>query len=253
MIIKNKSQKIEFVFQGVKVIDTNNTSKTIKNLFLEEDCEIYIKNQLLKKENIIFIDEFTKINSFVNLNKKSKLFELILNNPLFSKLINKEVLTKIQKEININYKLDIIDINEGELNKLVNLLFESNNDKFLNISYLEFILNNILNDKKYLFVINEVSWINIKFLSNYLNTANFLIFTNDFRNYINNISVLEALAIYDNNTIFDIEDSNKMKSFIELKLLTKIDEFNWDELFNKKKSFNSLMFYLEMKKIIISE
>lgn len=229
-IIKNNIN-IDLDYNGIKILQSNNPNLFYKEIIL--DSSIYIDDYKIKNENIIYINNFSQLKDFMNLNKKSNIYSRIIELLFEYKIINYENINQIINIINGEYKYELLEINEGDNSKLISMFFELLNDKYLDQNLLEIILNNIFDDKK-LIIFDNIEWINLEFLSKFLNQHYFLILTNNFEKYIQNYKEFEILTIMKNNyDYFDVLDINHLCVFLQSELNINIDHNNIVELLHK--------------------
>lgn len=139
MLSINKNNiECELEFDGIKIFQTQNPTKLYKDLIL--DSVINIDNKNIKLDNVIYINELTKLTDFVNLNKKSFLIKEIINLLEQYPIINISNINNIKDYINNKYQEELIDTNEGDNNKLINLFIEFINQEYLNKSLFKLIL-----------------------------------------------------------------------------------------------------------------
>lgn len=229
-IVKNNLD-IEVDFNGIKIFDVKNPNLFYKEVFLESN--IYLDEFKIKDENIIYINNFSKINDFITLSKKSflftKIYELIHEN----NIINYESIKNILNIVNETYSYELLDINDGDNIKLINIFFELCEDKYIDKKILEIILNNVFEEKK-LIVFDNIEWIDISFLSKYINQHNFIVLTNNFYKYISFKREFEILTIFKENYDYsDIIDVEYLCVYLQSKLNININSDNIIELINK--------------------
>ncbi|MGL4647704.1 MAG: hypothetical protein ACRCVI_03165 [Mycoplasmoidaceae bacterium] len=213
----------EFEFNNLKIIDFEYPSLFIKNM-LCEDSVIMIDERSYHKK-IIHINEMTKIKDLITLQKNGFIFENITNNLNEFPIINIENVNKICEKINEWAQMTILENNDGDINKIINLLFELKNNDYLNEEWLIFILENSNMDEDLLFLIEDVSWFDFKKIKKYINNFKFIVVTNDFRKYLSSDpNDFELVTMIKQNWDYsDMLDFNKIKNFIEL---NTNDEFN---------------------------
>ena len=229
-IIKNNIN-IDLDYNGIKILQSNNPNLFYKEIIL--DSSIYIDDYKIKNENIIYINNFSQLKDFMNLNKKSNIYSRIIELLFEYKIINYENINQIINIINGEYQYELLEINEGDNSKLISMFFELLNDKYLDQNLLEIILNNVFDDKK-LIILDNIEWINLEFLSKFLNQHYFLLLTNNFEKYIQNYKEFEILTIMKNNyDYFDVLDINHLCVFLQSELNINIDHNNIVELLHK--------------------
>lgn len=242
--INKNNIEIEFEYNGIKILQVDNTRKFYKEFIL--DNNIYIDNFVFKPIDIIYISELNRLNEFIDLSKKSFLTKTIISKLIEYPIINQINLEKVVNQVNNDFNNELVESATGDINKLISILIEFVNNNFLNKNNLETILNNCFDTKK-LIIIDEVSWINVKILEKYINQHNFIILTTDFRNYID-IKQIELLVILKNNYEFtDIIDSSKLILYLEQQM--NYDLSNINEIIKNKDDFVSLKVFSLIKKI----
>lgn len=229
-IIKNNIN-IDLDYNGIKILQSNNPNLFYKDVIL--DSSIYIDDYKIKNENIIYINNFSQLKDFMNLTKKSNIYSRIIELLFEYKIINYENINQIINIINNEYQYELLEINEGDNSKLISMFFELLNNKYLDQNLLEIILNNVFNDKK-LIIFDNIEWINLEFLSKFLNQHYFLVLTNNFEKYIQNYKELGILTIIKNNyDYFDVLDINHLCVYLQSELNINIDHNNIVELLHK--------------------
>lgn len=236
--------EIILTFNGMKIINCTFPSLLAKKL-LNDNTQITIDKQIIKKHNIIYLNDFNKLSDFLNLNKGSILMKKIIDFIGSQNLINDELIRNLIQKINAWIGTDYLSINEGDQLKLINLLFEIIKDFDLNQELFSFLLNNDCWPEKQLFIFDNVSWIKKEQLYSQLNNHAFLLLTSDFRNYFNYHQDLELITIFDDNyESIDLLDFDKVINYLELKMNQPItlDEIN-HHLKNKQTRFSHDFYY----------
>lgn len=248
MLSINKNNiECELEFDGIKIFQTQNPTKLYKDLIL--DSVINIDNKNIKLDNVIYINELTKLTDFVNLNKKSFLIKEIINLLEQYPIINISNINNIKDYINNKYQEELIDTNEGDNNKLINLFIEFINQEYLNKSLFKLILDYCFEDSK-LIILDNVSWIELNDLYGWLNEHKFIIITYDFREYIKNASELELLVIFKQNYDYvEMLDSNKLIVYLEKHMNIEVNKEKINTWLNNKNSLESLSFLSNILKI----
>lgn len=230
-IIKNNIN-LDLDYNGIKILQTNNPNLFYKDVII--DSSIYIDDYKVKNENIIYINNFSQLKDFMNLNKKSNIYSRIIELLFEYKIINYDNINQIVNIINNEYQYELLELNEGDNAKLISMFFELLNDKYLDKSLLEIILNNVFDDRK-LIILDNIEWINLEFLAKFLNQHYFLVITNNFPKYIQNYKELEVTVfIKDNYDYFDVLDINHLCFYLQSELNINIDHNNIVELLHKK-------------------
>lgn len=247
LTINKENIECELNFDGIKVFQTSNPVKLYKNLILESN--ISIDNKIIKRDNIIYINELTKLDSFASLSKKSFLIKEIINLLDSYPIINVENIKLIKDYINNKYSEELIDVNDGDVGKVINLFLEFINSEYLNKSLFKFVLENCFDESK-LIILDQVSWLNIKDLYSFVNEHKFIVITHDFRNYIENSQMLELLVSFkDDYNYVEMLDSNKLLVYLEQQMNIEIDDTKINHLLNDKNSQESINFYFNVLKI----
>lgn len=248
MLSINKNNiECELEFDGIKIFQTQNPTKLYKDLIL--DSVINIDNKNIKLDNVIYINELTKLTDFVNLNKKSFLIKEIINLLEQYPIINISNINNIKDYINNKYQEELIDTNEGDNNKIINLFIEFINQEYLNKSLFKLILDYCFEDSK-LIILDNVSWIELNDLYGWLNEHKFIIITYDFREYIKNASELELLVTFKQNYDYvEMLDSNKLIVYLEKHMNIEVNKEKINTWLNNKNSLESLSFLSNILKI----
>lgn len=248
MLSINKNNiECELEFDGIKIFQTQNPTKLYKDLIL--DSVINIDNKNIKLDNVIYINELTKLTDFVNLNKKSFLIKEIIILLEQYPIINISNINNIKDYINNKYQEELIDTNEGDNNKLINLFIEFINQEYLNKSLFKLILDYCFEDSK-LIILDNVSWIELNDLYGWLNKHKFIIITYDFREYIKNASELELLVTFKQNYDYvEMLDSNKLIVYLEKHMNIEVNKEKINTWLNNKNSLESLSFLSNILKI----
>ena len=248
MLSINKNNiECELEFDGIKIFQTQNPTKLYKDLIL--DSVINIDNKNIKLDNVIYINELTKLTDFVNLNKKSFLIKEIIILLEQYTIINISNINNIKDYINNKYQEELIDTNEGDNNKLINLFIEFINQEYLNKSLFKLILDYCFEDSK-LIILDNVSWIELNDLYGWLNKHKFIIITYDFREYIKNASELELLVTFKQNYDYvEMLDSNKLIVYLEKHMNIEVNKEKINTWLNNKNSLESLSFLSNILKI----
>ncbi|MGL5617807.1 MAG: hypothetical protein ACRCWU_01975 [Metamycoplasmataceae bacterium] len=245
--IKTKHNNYYLTYHGLKIFQTDYCTKLIKEIL--DQSNITINNLNVKYEDIIVIDELTKINSFLTINKNSKINEKIFSILNKNKIINESVIENIKLEINKTF--EVITNNDGDINKLINILFS-----ILELGYLEeksliYLLDEILIEKKYLIIFNDISWLKLSILEKYLNNYNFIVITNDFRKIIRNKKDLSLIVVSNNNNYLEIEDEDKIIAYTEKNTNISLrDDKEFTRMISDPSSNNSILIFNLIKNII---
>lgn len=243
--IIQKNKEYEFNYDGYKVFQTLNPTLLYKQLFI--DSIVFINEKVVNKDDIIYLDELSKTDQFINLTKKSELLYEIIDLISSYPIINNENLHKIIETINNNLQLEVVEMNEGDITKIITTFLEIIDLNYLDQNKFEIILNKYLKSKK-LFILNNISWVNSQRLYQYLNDHYFIVLTNNFCQYISNKNELETLVIFKDNLVFtEILDYERLIAYLEQKINTSIDDKIIQDFLNQTTNFTNLqiMFYLQ--------
>lgn len=238
------NKEYEFKFDGSKIFQTSNPTLLYKQLFI--NSTIFIDDKLINKEDIVYLDELSKTDQFINLNKKSELLKEIIDLTSTYPLINQDNLNQIIATINNNLALDVLSSNDGDIIKIISTFLEVNDLNFLDETKFEIILNKYLNSKK-LFILNDLTWLNNQQIYNHLNEHNFIIITNNFCNYIKHKNELETLVIFKNNYVYtEILDYEKLIAYLEMKINICIDDKIFHNFLKQTDEYinSQIMFYI---------
>lgn len=247
--IHYQSNWYEIEYCGIKIIETAFTTKLIKSMLDEhnDNSKLILDNKKIKWKNVIYINEMTKINDFLSLSKNNHLYKQIIDLIADQSLVNDALIKKIITTINQNWNLGELISEQYDLNKIVLACFELNDLGYISDEHFFDLLNQIQYDEKKLIIFDNVSYINYQKCKKLLNNFNVLVITTDIRNVISNHSELELCCLLGDNKCFDIIDSDKLISYLELKLATQIKPEEINNYLFKKTDFKSqqINFYLK--------
>lgn len=248
--IKNKNTVNEFEFNGIKIIQTDNPTLLFRN-FISANSFLEINNLKIPNDDIIYLNELTKFNEIVKLNKSTNIFKVIFDEIKEFPIINHENINKITEKINKNY-FKILENNEGDLSKIILSIFELLDLGYLSKKNFIFIINHVLNNKKYTFIMDNITWFKYIDFIPFINNHNFIILTNDFRQYINNINDLELLYISDENLNgVDIICKNSLINYLEKELNIIFDNNLFNKFIIDKENAEMEKIFFKIKKIKI--
>lgn len=235
-------------FNGIKIIETRFTTNFIKSLITDNDEEVkmLIDNKNIRWKNVIYINEMTKYNDFLSLNKSNYLYKMILDKIADNSLINDKLIESIINNINKELQMNDLLVKQYDLNKIIIACFELNDLGYINDKDLFTLLNKIEYDEKKLIIFDNVSYATYEKCKGLLNNFNVLIICNDIRGIINNFNLLEICCIINKN-VFDIINIEKLISYIESKsslLINEVDINNYLEKSDDQKS-SIINFYLK--------
>lgn len=236
-ILDKKNNNYEFEYNGIKIINCDNSTNLYKKWFI--DTKISVDSKNIDDDEIIYISELSKLSDFFNLNKKSFLINEINNKIASNNLINIELINEVVTLINNELGFDLLTISSGDNVKIIQLIFDICNDVFLNEQLLKIILSHL--DEKKFIIFDNISWLKLDLLFKYNNEHNFVILTNDFRKYIVNKKHLELIVNVKNNGDYvDFIDVDKIFSYIESKINTAFTDQNFHSFIRDLDSFESL-------------
>ena len=246
-ILKN-NREYEIEFNGIKIFNCSNTTNVYKNIFV--DSHITIDDKEFNKDNIIYINELTKLDDFINLSKKSFVLNLIFKLLEENNIIQRENINKIVEKINDELEIELLSESEGDISKIIQQLFEINEIGYLNIELLDLLFEKCFSNKKYLFVLDNVSWIKIDKLLKYINNHNFIILTNDFRDLIYQKNHLEIITLIKKEYNYqDLINWELIINMIEKELSIIIDDDIFKKFILEKDSLLSLRMLSIVKNI----
>ena len=185
-------QLFEFEYEGIKVFYTLNTSLFLKNV-LQSVQENHIKTSFNSYSKFIYINPLTKLEDLLSFNKTNSLYKKLITYSLDNNLINNEKVKEIINEINKFIGVDFI-LENNDLTKLISALFSLNSEEYIDEESFYKFLDFNKSDTKQLIIIQDLRFIKISKLKEFLNYYDFIIVTNTF-SCIENISNLETLII----------------------------------------------------------
>ena len=223
LCFKYEDSWCELDYEGIKIIETPYTTNWIKKVFLDENSKVTIDGRHINfKNNVLYINEFSKISDFLQLNKNNFIYKLILDKIGENSLVNQdlvnEIINEINTELNNNNLLDI----QYDLSKIISGIFDINNDDYIDDKFID-ILNLLGFDEKKLIIFDNCKFINYKKCQQLLNNYNILIVCNDIRWVINYYKELE-ICCFMNKKVFEIIHLEKLISYLEMKLSEPISE-----------------------------
>ena len=231
--IKLREFNEEWEFEGLKLVWCDNPNLFHKWILEEIDngnFELNINSKEIKTDKIIHINEYTKLKDLLNFNKNNMFIHYVLEQIGIDNLFD---LTKLEQDIeNINAEIgnDFLSL-KNDQNKLLQTLIEINSDVFLNLKDFLFFLNtNKLNDEKFTFIINDVSWLKIDDIKRYANIYNFIFLTNDVRKQLINYdgdNIDNLIVNFNENKFIDFIDVNKLNEYLENILNIKLSSENY--------------------------
>ncbi|MBD5423080.1 MAG: hypothetical protein HDR43_01120 [Mycoplasma sp.] len=239
----------EIEFNGIKVIETKYTSKFIKQILNspEEIPYLIIDNKNIRWKNVIYINEFTKYDNFINLSKTNFLYKKIIEKIADQSLVNEELIKNIINEINEELNIDDVLMIQYDLPKIIASCFELIDLGYIEDGALFDILNKIEYDEKKLIIFDNLSYITYEKCKKLLNNFNILIICSDIRGIINNCSLMELVCFINESSIFDVINIEKLISFLEIKTSLSITEKDINNFLDNKNDQKSsvINFYLK--------
>ncbi|MDE5617322.1 MAG: hypothetical protein K2I36_00520, partial [Ureaplasma sp.] len=115
------ANSVQFDYFGFKIIKTNNTNISIRNLIYKDNIftNIKINDMFIKQKDIIIISPFTRINEIISSKSNGNLHQFLKENDIFKtnclieEFINKQLINlpnNAKNIINHNYsKCDLIN------------------------------------------------------------------------------------------------------------------------------------------------
>lgn len=225
--INHNKNWYEVEFNGIKVIETRHSTKFIKSILLgsqEETPSLIIDNKNIRWKNVIYINELTKYETFLNMTKSGILYKKILDQIADNILINEELVNEIINNINKELGIEDLLIYQYDLTKIISSCFELNDLGYINDEKLFEILNKIEFDEKKLIIFDNVSYATYEKCKQLLNNFNILIVCSDIRDVIKNHTLMELCCFISEKGIFDVISLEKLISFIEIKSSLSISE-----------------------------
>ncbi|MGL5630657.1 MAG: hypothetical protein ACRDCG_02710 [Mycoplasmoidaceae bacterium] len=224
--LKNKADS--FQFNGIKIIFCDNPNLLIRDLLNNDDkFSLIIRNdEPIKNHNIYYIDPFSKIANFFKIKNNGLIYQYLRNKDI--EMVNQELQTLILnnysklKDDNLEKLFDLDFKNASILN------FLSCNDHYLSSDNINNFLE-ILKTSCYerpLVIINDYQIISIEDIINYhINDIDFLVFTTNFKNWINQIELLELILIM-KDIIYEKSNNGAIEILNTKILLDYLEEFH---------------------------
>lgn len=188
----------EFTYYGLKIIVCDNPNIFLRSLLNEDSSysKILIDNKIIRNKDIFHIHSFSKVSDFLNAKNNGILHEFLKKNDIEKSNLKFEdfVLNEFYEIKNDDLdSLSEIDLSDATLLNFLNISKKYIDSK--NIINLLNIIKNGTNDKS-LIILNDYKIIDIDtILKEYIKDFNFLIFTNNFKNWINDIKYAEIMII----------------------------------------------------------
>lgn len=189
LITRNNDDNITFFYKnisyfheysGIKIIKTQNTNKTIKDLIYKNSTESYIKiNDIyLRHKDIIIISPFTKISDILNDKTNGNLHNYLKERNCFqsSANIEKEIIENIKK-----YEDKLEKIIDYDLSKCDIINFIDIKEDFIDENNIKDVLDILKSyDRKITIIFNDVDYLKYESIIDYFSFFNFLFFVNGF-------------------------------------------------------------------------
>jgi hypothetical protein len=192
-----------FDYLGIKIMKNVNTNKLIRSLLNDEEIEsnISINNYHIKNKDIIIISPFTKINDILSSKTNGNLHNFLKDEKIIdsNSIIEKTITNEFNKFKMIDQLTDI------NLSKVDLINFIDINDNFVSEKNIKLILDILKNTtSKKLIIFNDVEYIKISELDQYISYFNFLYVVNEYEeNYKNLIDYKYFLILVKNNLMYD--------------------------------------------------
>lgn len=249
--IKYKNNWYDFEFHGIKIFEVNYTTNFIKSIIVDNDEEskLIIDGKNIKWKNVIYINEMSKIDNFLSLNKSNFLYKEIIETIGDNLLINEQLINKIANQINLNLGINNLLSTQYDVSKLISACFEMINLGFIDETTIFNLLNKLNFDERKLIIFDNVSFATYKNCKKLLNNFNILIICSDLRGIVENIKELE-LCCLENHYLFEIINIEKVISFLELKTSLIINEYDLNNYLNKKNDQKSSLIHFYLKSIV---
>ncbi len=242
-----KKNWYEIEFNGIKVLETRHTTNFIKDfLYCDDDnARLIINNKNIKDKNIIYINDLTRYDDFLSLNKNGTVYKKIIEKIADNTLVNQQLINEIVSALNNEFGRDIIE-HQYDINKIISGSFELISLGCMEEKDIFNILNKLDFDERKLIIFDNVSYVKYSNVKQLLNNFDILIVCSDIRGVIDNISQLE-LCCFVNNGIFDVINVEKLLSYLEMKTSQKIDHEDINNFLNLKNDQKSsiINFYLK--------
>ena len=224
----------EFEYHGLKIIVCDEPNLLIRNLLNNNDTysKIVINDNFIKNKYIYHIHCFSKISDVINSRTNSIFHEYLKNKDIF----------KIDLELQDFITSKFYSLNDQDVEKVcdINLSKSSLLDYFeiskeyidnQNIVSLLNIIKRGANGKQ-LILLNDYNILNItQLIENYIDSFNFIIFTNDLKKWIKDFTYAECTVIINDfiNEEFKIDsleilDKNILIRYLEKKLKKQKNE-----------------------------
>lgn len=217
--IKFNNNWYDFDFYGIKVFETSFTTNFIKQILsnLNEECKLIIDDRNIRWNNVIYINELTKPQNFLSLNKTNILYKKILEIIQDKSLINNNLINFICEQINKELEIEDLLLPQYDIAKIVSACFELNDSGYLKDEQLFNLLDKLVFNEKKLIIFDNLKTVTYKRCQKLLNSFNILIVTSDIREVLSSPKELEICCIIKNEIIHEIISVDKLLSYLEIK------------------------------------
>lgn len=188
-----------FDYSGIKIIKNNNTNKFIRGLINDDEnvnSNISVNDFYIKNKDIIIISPFTKMKDILSSRVNGNVHNYLKNKSLLDSNSN------IEKTIVKEYQVfdEIFDLTDINLTKVDIINYIDIKDEFVSENNIKQIFN-ILNDNnnKKLIIFNDVDYLKIYELEDFLVNFNFIFVVNGYDNTYEVIENFEEFVIFTRN------------------------------------------------------
>lgn len=215
-------------YQGIRIIETENTDLFLQKCFIfsfkNEDSFLQINNFDVLNDDILVINNLTKISDIYNITSKNILYKMINKSENFNyeKLINNENILNFQNEINSIFNNSVIEYNFDVI-KFLKYCFQINSKLFLDKLALQTFLEKFENKTKLTIILNNIEWISIEDLEPFITKFNFIILTNNPIKFLTKWDYWELLSFYESEHFVNIYSKNQIFNWLENLEHKKID------------------------------
>ncbi|MDK2819921.1 MAG: hypothetical protein KFW07_03730 [Mycoplasmataceae bacterium] len=188
-----------FDYSGIKIIKNNNTNKFIRGLINDDEnvnSNISVNDFYIKNKDIIIISPFTKMKDILSSRVNGNVHNYLKNKSLLDSNSN------IEKTIVKEYQVfdEVFDLTDINLTKVDIINYIDIKDEFVSENNIKQIFN-ILNDNnnKKLIIFNDVDYLKIYELEDFLVNFNFIFVVNSYDNTYEVIENFEDFVIFTRN------------------------------------------------------
>lgn len=227
----------EFEYHGLKIIVCDEPNLLIRKLLNNNDInsKILINDNLVKNKYIYHIHSFSKICDFINSKSNSVFHEYLKKKDIFqTDLELQNFIAEKYCSLKDEDLETVSDIDYSEASLLDHIEISKEYVTNQNIVSLLNIIKNGTNDKQ-LILLNDYNILSInQIIENYIDSFNFIIFTNNLRKWVNDFSCAELTVIINDfvNEEFKIDSLEILDKNILIKYLEK--------MYKKQKNENKL-------------